>query len=328
MGLERQLSRSATVSATYLNSHGVHQLFTRDINAPYCSPSDSSCTPLNGGVRPYRNFANISNVGNIYQYESAGLFNQNQLITNFNMRMGAKLMLVGFYTLSYAHSNTGGVSSFVMNPYDIEEDYGRAAFDVRHRVFVGGTWTLPRGFAVSPFIVANTGAPVNVTLGQDVYGTGIFNARPALVPAGALNSQASRWGTFSTVPTSGQPIPPNYGTGPRPICDESAPQQDIRLGKKDRAFQLRWRNGEGWRQGWLRSRPRRTRAERRRRVGRFVRPDKHQHTLQSHLYRKRAQYLQQREPGDADWGSRVTALRSLEWTRRRVLLHASGEPPH
>ena len=47
VGLERQLSRSATVSATYLNAHGVHWLFTRDINAPYCSPSDSSCTPLN-----------------------------------------------------------------------------------------------------------------------------------------------------------------------------------------------------------------------------------------------------------------------------------------
>ena len=96
------------------------------------------------------------------------------------MRMGAKLMLVGFYTLSYAHSNTGGVSNFVMTLYHIEEDYGRAAFDVRHRVFVGGTWTLPRGFAAIPFIVANSGAPVNITLGQDPYGTGIFNGRPAL----------------------------------------------------------------------------------------------------------------------------------------------------
>ena len=56
------------------------------------------------GVRPYQNFANIPNVGNIYQYESAGLFNQNQLITNFNLRMGTKLMLFGFYTLGYADS--------------------------------------------------------------------------------------------------------------------------------------------------------------------------------------------------------------------------------
>ena len=59
VGLERQLSKNATVSVTYLNSHGVHQLLTRDINAPlpgtyvYCSPGDSSCTP-SAGVRPYR----------------------------------------------------------------------------------------------------------------------------------------------------------------------------------------------------------------------------------------------------------------------------------
>ena len=39
------------------------------------------------------------------------IFNQNQLITNFNLRMGAKLMLFGFYTLSYADSNTAASRS-------------------------------------------------------------------------------------------------------------------------------------------------------------------------------------------------------------------------
>jgi hypothetical protein len=212
VGLERQLSKNATVSVTYLNSHGVHQLFTRDINAPYCSPGDSSCTP-SAGVPPN------PKSGNIYQYESDGLINQNQLITNFNLRMGTKLTLFGVYTLGYAHSNTGGVTSSPMNPYDIAEDYGRAAFDVRHRVFVGGTWTLPRGFAISPFVVANSGAPFNITLGQDVYGTGIFNARPAFAgPATPVsNIVATPWGTFdtSTSPPPGETIiPPNYGTGP------------------------------------------------------------------------------------------------------------------
>jgi hypothetical protein len=197
------------VSVTYLNAHGVHQLFTRDVNAPLPGtypPGDPSV-----GQLPY------PNSGNIYQYESAGLFNQNQLISNFNLRMGTKLMLFGVYTLGYARSNTGGVSSSPMNPYDVEEDYGRAAFDVRHRVFVGGTWTLPRGFGISPFVVANSGAPFNITLGQDVYGTGIFNARPAFAGPGTNVSKATPWGTFdtSTSPAPGETIiPPNYGTGP------------------------------------------------------------------------------------------------------------------
>jgi hypothetical protein len=238
-GVERQLSKNATVSVTYLNSHGVHQLFTRDINAPYCSPGDSSCTPLTSGVRPYLKFGNIDPVGNIYQYESAGLFNQNQLITNFNLRMGAKLMLFGFYTLGYARSNTGGVSSFVMNPYDVAEDYGRAAFDVRHRVFVGGTWTLPRGFAISPFVVANSSAPFNITLGQDVYGTGMVmtNARPAFAAPGASGSNVvvTRWGTFdtSTTPSPGETIiPPNYATGPGQFTTNLRLSKTFGFGKK------------------------------------------------------------------------------------------------
>jgi hypothetical protein len=228
-GLERQLSKNATVSVTYLNSHGVHQLFTRDINAPL--PGTYPIGDPSAGTRPYQTFANVPNVGDIYQYESAGLFNQNQLITNFNLRMGTKLSLFGVYTLGYAHSNTGGVSSSPMNPYDIEEDYGRAAFDVRHRVFVGGTWTLPRGFAISPFVVANSSAPFNITLGQDVYGTGIVtNARPAFAGPGTpvSNILKTPWGTFdtSTSPAAGETIiPPNYGVGPSQFT------ANLRIGK-------------------------------------------------------------------------------------------------
>jgi hypothetical protein len=228
VGLERQLSKSATVSVTYLNSHGVHQLFTRDINAP-CPAGDSSCT---AGALP------SPTSGHIYQYESAGLFNQNQLITNFNLRKGTKLMLFGFYTLSYADSNTGGVSSFVMDPYHVAEDYGRAAFDVRHRVFVGGTWTLPRGFAISPFIVANSGAPVNITLGQDVHGTGIFNARPGFATLAAfcaLGSNAAGCRDLGISPSlaAGETIiPPNYGNGPGQFTTNLRLSKTFGFGKK------------------------------------------------------------------------------------------------
>ena len=117
-------------------------------------------------------------VGNIYQYESDGLFNQDQVIANFNIRAGTRLSLSGYYSLGFANSNTAGAGSFPMNSYDIAADYGRAAFDVRHRVFLGGTIGLPRGFRISPFMFANSGAPYNVTVGQDLNGDSIFNDRP------------------------------------------------------------------------------------------------------------------------------------------------------
>jgi hypothetical protein len=58
VGVERQVTKNATVSVTYLNSHGVHQLMTRNINAPLpgtyvsCATGDTNCTP-SAGTRPY-----------------------------------------------------------------------------------------------------------------------------------------------------------------------------------------------------------------------------------------------------------------------------------
>jgi hypothetical protein len=203
IGLERQVTKKATVSVTYLNTHGLHQLITRDVNAP---------DPANpGDARPN------SNISDLYQYESAGLYNQNQMIANFNIR-GSKVSLFGFYTLSYVDSNTAGGGSFPMNQYDLDEDYGRAAYDVRSRLFLGGSWNLPRGFQIFPFIVANSAPPFNITLSDDLGGDylPVFNARPAF--ASSLSNPAdvvtTPWGKFDTVPVAGETIiPHNYGIG-------------------------------------------------------------------------------------------------------------------
>src|SRR5580765_5687127 len=156
--VERQLTKTATLTGTYLHSHGVHQLFS----------SVLSSTPV-----PQ------------YQFESGGVFNQNQLITSFNMRAGAKLTIFSFYMFSHANSDTAGANSFASDPAKgISADYGRAAFDVRHRLFFGGTVSLPHSFRVSPFMVANSGAPFNIITGQDLNGDSIFNDRPSFDPSG------------------------------------------------------------------------------------------------------------------------------------------------
>jgi len=203
IGLERQLTKKATVSVTYLNTHGLHQLITRNINAPDpANPDDARPNP---------------NISNLYQYESAGLYNQNQMIANFNVRE-SKVTLFGFYTLSYADSNAAGSAAFPMNQYNLEEDYGRAAYDVRNRLFAGGSWNLPHGFQVFPFVVANSASPFNITLSDDLGGNylPIFNARPAFASSlsNPANVVSTRWGNFNTVPVAGEKIiPADYGTG-------------------------------------------------------------------------------------------------------------------
>jgi hypothetical protein len=233
VSLERQVTKNATISLTYLNSRGVHQLFLRNANAPL--PGTYNPADPTSGIRPDGNNTNI------YQYNSGGEFEQNQLIANFRVSVGQKLSLFGFYSLNYANSDLGsggpisigssaggegfggafggGTSSpqFVMNSYDPMQDYGRAAFDVRNRLFLGGTISLPYAFRLSPFIIADSGSPFDIIVGQDLNGDSIFNDRPALGTTAGPGGQVivTPYGTFNTVPIAGQPIVPiNSGTGP------------------------------------------------------------------------------------------------------------------
>jgi hypothetical protein len=211
IGLEHQVTKTLTGSVTYINSHGVHQFLTNNINAPLpgtftsCGPEQvTGCGPLTG------TFPDGQAAGYIYQYESVGLFNENQLVTNFNLRMGAKVTGFGFYTLSYADANTGGVGSSPMNPYNIRQDYGPASFIARNQAFIGGSVVLPKGFRVSPFLVLTSGRPFNIALGQDVYGTGIFNVRPSVAPAGAALSTDTKYGNYYLYGTTTQQVIPPY----------------------------------------------------------------------------------------------------------------------
>jgi hypothetical protein len=197
--LERQITKSSNIAVTYLNSRGVRQFYTDNLN-----PAD----PVTG-LRP-------DGDNNIYQYQSEGTFKQNQLIVNGSIRMGAKLSLFGFYTLNYADSDTSGASFVPSNPGNLSQDYGRATFDIRNRLFVGGTVGLPKGFRISPFLIASSGIPFNITTGSDPYQDSQFNVRPVLAPSCTTATFATSFGCFNNgAPgTAGySPIPINDATG-------------------------------------------------------------------------------------------------------------------
>ena len=210
VSVERQISKNANVAISYLNSKGIHQFLTRNINAPLPGTYDPN-NPTSG-IRPYGDAA-----GNIYQYESEGEFEQNQLIVNANLRIGTKVSLFGWYTLNYVNANTQGAGSFPNNQYDLAENYGPTAYDVHNRAFIGGTIALPRGIRVNPFLVVQSAQPFNITLGQDYNGDSIFNDRPTFATPGLAGQDivVTKWGTFNLTPLPGQTvIPPYYGRGP------------------------------------------------------------------------------------------------------------------
>jgi hypothetical protein len=196
ISLEKQLTKSANISLTYLTSRGVHAFYTNFINAngPGLAPPDSI----------------------FYQYQSEGVFKQNQLIANGSIRMGTRLTLFGFYVLNYANSDTSGPTYVPSDPLDPSADYGRASFDYRNRLFMGGTISLPKGFRLSPFLIASSGPPFNITTGDDLFGDAQFNARPAFGDCStpAPNLVQTKFGCFNTTPVAGQTtIPINDFTG-------------------------------------------------------------------------------------------------------------------
>jgi hypothetical protein len=144
--------------------------------------------------------------------------------------VGTKVSLFGFYSLNYSNSDlgTGGGSSaaaggsgavsanFLTNQYDPMADYGRSAFDVRHRGLIAGTLSFPHAIRLSPFMLITSGSPFDITVGQDLNGDSIFNDRPGIcTSAPSANCIHTPIGNFNPLPTPGQAIVPvNTGTGP------------------------------------------------------------------------------------------------------------------
>ena len=203
IGIERALPRNTRLSLNYLNTHGVHMYRTVNINAP---------DPYLNNVQPYGAAA-----GNIYNYESDGFFRQNQLILTVNTAFTKAISLFSFYQLNFAKSDTDGIGTFPDNQYNFSQDYSRAQFDTRHRVFLGGSVMAKYAVRFSPFIVYHSSTPFNITDGFDYLDSTAFTERPAFTSAacGTVDVVCTAYGKFTTNPQAGDTlIPRNYGNGP------------------------------------------------------------------------------------------------------------------
>ena len=204
--VERQLPHNTTITLGFYNIRITHVIRARDVNAP-----------LPGlGVRP--NPA----LGDIYRYEASGQFNQRQFFVGFNSRFNRALTIQGNYSLSKSTNDTDGQggSVFPMNSYDLNGEFGRSAFDIRHRFTVFGTVNLPwYKLVLNPFVVANTGPPFNIITGQDLNLDRQVNERPSFAGANAncalSTIKCTPFGNFNLRPLPGETIVPrNYGNSP------------------------------------------------------------------------------------------------------------------
>lgn len=214
IGLDQQVGRAASVSVNYLNARGFHQYLSR----VYYDPAAYN-----------------------YQFQSGGVFRENQLLVNGNLRM-RKVSLFGFYSLNFANANTSGSGFFPTTPIELgvttsintRADYGRAAFAHTNFGIVGGSWTLPYGVNFGPFLLAQSGTPYNATAGIDPNNDTIYNERPYFV--NGTSGSCFQSSDFSSVQTGSlAPVPINYCTGPSNISFNLRLSKTIGFGPKTEA---------------------------------------------------------------------------------------------
>jgi hypothetical protein len=143
------------------------------------------------------------------------------LIANTNVRVGSKVQ--AFRLLRPQLCQQRHLRRFQLSFELLQHQRGLRArsFDTRNRLFFGGSFGLPYNFRLSPFMIASSGSPFNITTTNDLNNDSIFNDRPGFVSA-------------ATCPTTVNAHPPHTYCTPLGTFDARA-----RRWRKDHPHQLR-----------------------------------------------------------------------------------------
>ena len=176
IGVERRLTQTVNVQASYMLMRGRNQLRSRNVNAPDAF-----------GIRLE------PNVGTVTQIESTGRSATDRFNVNLNYRVPGRrtFMNVG-YTWANAKSHADNPLSLPANSLNPDLEWGPSSQDVRHRLNAMLNVGLPMGIRANISGSGQSASPYTITTGRDDNQDGVSNDRPAGV---GRNSErgAPRW---------------------------------------------------------------------------------------------------------------------------------------
>jgi hypothetical protein len=170
MGVERQLAKSLTLTANYINTHGVKLFRSRDVNAP---------------PPPYLQRPDPA-IGVLRELESAGHSETHALELLLRGKISRFFNGTVQYTLGRAYNNTGGINARLANNYDLTGEWSRADFDERHRFNLLGAIRAGDWFNLGMTVGLTSGRPYSLTIGRDDNHDTIANDRPLGVRRNSL----------------------------------------------------------------------------------------------------------------------------------------------
>jgi carboxypeptidase family protein len=159
--LQRQLGSTRVAELGYVGSRGRNLIAARDVNQPR-----PSAAQLN--LRPDPRFADITLL------ESRARSEFDSLQARFQQRYAfGCTMLVG-YTLGRSMDDASGFftsagdPNFPQDSANLDAEWGRSSFDVRHRLSVSFSYDLPFDFTISGIVQMQGGRPFTVALLPEV----------------------------------------------------------------------------------------------------------------------------------------------------------------
>jgi hypothetical protein len=223
--VERQLTKTVKLSATYSHSHTLDIQRSVNINAPL----GGTFIPgqPNSGTRPLGQAA-----GNIIEYQPTGRTIGNSLNINLNGNL-KKANFWGGYNFGKQRTADSGNSGSPFDAYDFSQEWARSNFSTLSFMYGGGYYQAPYGVSINLFTIATSGQPFNITTGRDTNGDTAFTERPAfatdLTKPGVL---VTPLGAFDPNPTPGQRIiPRNFGRGPGFVSVNLGVEKIFKFGK-------------------------------------------------------------------------------------------------
>jgi hypothetical protein len=206
--LQRQLGATRVAEVAYVGSRGRNLIASRDINQP--RPSTAQ---LN--LRPDPRFADITFI------ESRARSEFDSLQARFQQRYAFGCTMLVAYTLGKSMDDASGFftsagdPNFPQDSANLDAEWGRSSFDVRHRFSVSFSYDLPFQFTVAGIVAMQSGRPFTVALlpevdnsntGRSSLGFGA-NDRPNVSGSAAVNNPGpNQW--FNTAAFS----MPAFGT--------------------------------------------------------------------------------------------------------------------
>jgi hypothetical protein len=159
--VQRQLGPTRVAEVAYVGSRGRNLIASRDINQP--RPGTAQ---LN--LRPDPRFADITFI------ESRARSEFDSLQARFQQRYSFGCTMLVAYTLGKSMDDASGFftsagdPNFPQDSANLDAEWGRSSFDVRHRFSVSFSYDLPFDFTIAGIVAMQSGRPFTVALLPEV----------------------------------------------------------------------------------------------------------------------------------------------------------------